>query len=77
VGDMVRTDSGELLPVEGVEDSGKWERDYNWEVEDYHTYFVSTSEDAPSIWAHNTDGCLGNSLSSTKETTRRNRSHLA
>lgn len=28
VGDMVRSDSGELLPVEGIEDSGKWERVY-------------------------------------------------
>lgn len=24
------------------------------EVEDYHTYFVSATEDGPSIWAHNT-----------------------
>jgi hypothetical protein len=54
VGDVVRTDSGELLAVEGIEDSGRWERVYNWEIEDYHTYYVSASEDSASIWAHNT-----------------------
>ncbi|MHB1425942.1 MAG: polymorphic toxin-type HINT domain-containing protein, partial [Gemmataceae bacterium] len=53
VGDVVRTDGGELLPVEAIENSGKWERVYNWEIEDYHTYFVSASEDGASIWAHN------------------------
>jgi hypothetical protein len=53
VGDVVRTDAGELLAVEAIEDSGRWERVYNWQVQDYHTYFVSASEDAPSIWAHN------------------------
>ncbi|MHB1425944.1 MAG: hypothetical protein ACYC3I_22500 [Gemmataceae bacterium] len=26
---------------------------YNWEIEDYHTYFVSASADGASIWAHN------------------------
>jgi len=69
VGDVVRTDAGELLTVETIEDTGKWERVYNWEIEDYHTYFVSANEDGANIWAHNTDGCHGNSLSSTKETT--------
>jgi hypothetical protein len=62
VGDLVRTDAGELLAVEGIEDSGKWERVYNWEVEDYHTYFVSASDNAASIWAHNTanpETCAG------------------
>ncbi len=44
VGDVVRTEEGKLLPVEGIEDSGKWERVYNWEIEDYHTYFVSASD---------------------------------
>lgn len=58
IGDVVRTDAGDLLAVEGIEDSGQWERVYNWEVEDYHTYFVSASEDAPSIWAHNNDTCV-------------------
>jgi hypothetical protein len=54
VGDVLRTRDGRLLVVEGVEETGTWERVYNWEVEDYHTYFVSASEDAPSFWAHNT-----------------------
>jgi hypothetical protein len=69
VGDVVRTDAGELLAVEAIEDGGQWERVYNWEIEDYHTYFVSASEDGASIWAHNADGCHGNSLSNTRETT--------
>jgi hypothetical protein len=57
IGDVVRTDAGELLPVEAIEDAGKWEKVYNWEIEDYHTYFVSASEDAPNVWAHNTAPC--------------------
>jgi hypothetical protein len=24
---------------------------YNWEIEDYHTYFDNDNEDAPSNWA--------------------------
>jgi hypothetical protein len=56
VGDVVRTDAGELLSVEGVETTAKWERVYNWEIEDYHTYYVSASEDGASVWAHNTYG---------------------
>jgi hypothetical protein len=53
VGDVLRTRCGLLLTVESVEDTGKWERVYNWEIEEYHTYFVSSSDDALSIWAHN------------------------
>jgi len=56
VGDMVRTDAGALLAVEAIEDSGEWEKVYNWEIEDYHTYYVSATEDSVSVWAHNT-GC--------------------
>ena len=58
VGDALRTDSGELLPVEAIEDSGKWEKVYNWEIEDYHTYFVASEEWGLAFWAHNLD-CAG------------------
>ncbi len=55
IGDVVRTDAGELLPVEAIEGAGKWEKVYNWEIEDYHTYFVSASEEGANIWAHNAE----------------------
>jgi len=41
------------VPVEGVADSGTVETVYNFEVEEYHTYFVSASEAGVSVWAHN------------------------
>jgi hypothetical protein len=52
-GDVVRTEDGRLVAVSGVKATGVWERVYNWEVEDYHTYFVSATADGASIWAHN------------------------
>jgi hypothetical protein len=64
-GDLVRTEDGRLVAVSSVRDTGVWERVYNWEVEDCHTYFVSTALDANSIWAHNANGC-GPSRSKTR-----------
>jgi hypothetical protein len=53
VGDLLRTKDGRLVAVARVEATGSWEKVYNWEIEDYHTYYVSAGLDAGSIWAHN------------------------
>tara|TARA_R110002072_G_scaffold35743_7_gene105444 strand:+ start:4503 stop:5030 length:528 start_codon:yes stop_codon:yes gene_type:complete len=37
-------------------------RHYNFEVEDFHTYFVSETKSDPAVWVHNT-GCLDRSQS--------------
>ncbi len=52
VGNLLVTDEGTLVRVEGVEDSGKVETVYNFLVADYHTYFVSATEAGESVWAH-------------------------
>jgi hypothetical protein len=59
VGDLLRTREGRLVAVSRVEATGSWERVYNWEVEDWHTYYVSADLDADGIWAHNAGGCGG------------------
>jgi hypothetical protein len=55
VGDLLRTKEGRLVAVARVQDTGVWEKVYNWEVEDYHTYFVSATADGASVWAHNAE----------------------
>ncbi len=53
IGDMLTTRDGSLVRVEGIADSGDVTTVYNWRIADHHTYFVSASADAASIWAHN------------------------
>jgi hypothetical protein len=53
IGDILLSDDGQLIPVEGVADSGQQETVYNLRVSDYHTYFVSGEEWGFSVWAHN------------------------
>ncbi len=53
IGDLLQLRSGEWVPVAGVAESGRVETVYNFEIEDYHTYFVSATETGCSIWAHN------------------------
>jgi hypothetical protein len=53
VGDQLLTREGSLVSVESVEDAGIIETVYNWRIADYHTYYVSETEDGASIWAHN------------------------
>jgi hypothetical protein len=65
-GNLLRTEDGRLVAVSSVQDTGVWERVYNWEVEDCHTYFVSATLDADSIWAHNA-GCKGGRAESGKK----------
>ncbi len=50
IGDLLMTCAGLLVPVEGVADSGRVEPVYNWRIAEYHTYFVSASEDGASVW---------------------------
>ncbi len=59
IGERLCTRHGQLVPVEGIADSGQVTAVYNWRIADYHTYFVSTNEQAASIWAHN--ACSGTS----------------
>ncbi len=51
--DLLLTDEGMLATVEGVEDTRKVESVYNFLVEDFHTYFVSETEEGVSVSAHN------------------------
>jgi Pretoxin HINT domain len=53
IGDMLTTPDGQLVPVEGVANSGAVETVYNWRIADHHTYFVSATEHGISVWAHN------------------------
>src|SRR5262249_33565825 len=50
IGDVLRTRGGLAVSVEGVADSGEVTTVYNWRVGEYHTYFVSATEDGVSIW---------------------------
>jgi hypothetical protein len=52
-GDRLRTDGGERVRVESVEDSGNIEPVYNLQVEDCHTYFVSASATDVAVLVHN------------------------
>jgi hypothetical protein len=72
VGDLFITDEGLLVTVEGMEDTGRVETVYNFLVEDFHTYFVSETEEGVSVWAHNTGttGC-GPTAAKAPATTRK------
>ncbi|SFS45668.1 DNRLRE domain-containing protein [Marininema halotolerans] len=48
-GDLLVTDKGKVLPVKRVTMTQKHVTVYNFEVEDYHTYFVSDDH----VWVHN------------------------
>ena len=55
VGDRLRCEDGSRVAVEGVRDTGTWDRVYNLRVADYHTYFVGCDEWGFGVWAHNAD----------------------
>lgn len=48
-GDLTFTADGKLLAISSIEVDGREETVYNFEVEDFHTYFVGES----GIWVHN------------------------
>jgi hypothetical protein len=51
-GERIATLSGSWAEVEEVYDTGKYERVYNLQVADYHTYFVG-GPGVDALWAHN------------------------
>jgi hypothetical protein len=51
-GDCVWTEERRWQAVVAVTDGGL-QTVYNFRVADYHTYFVSATQDAPAVWAHN------------------------
>ncbi|WP_244244910.1 polymorphic toxin-type HINT domain-containing protein [Leptospira koniambonensis] len=51
-GDITLIASGETLEIESIEIDNRQETVYNFEVEDFHTYFVGEV----GIWVHNDDG---------------------
>ncbi|MEZ6189559.1 MAG: polymorphic toxin-type HINT domain-containing protein [Planctomycetota bacterium] len=55
-GDQLLGSEGEQLVVTAHEVRQEEADHYNFEVEDWHTYFVSETEDDPAVWVHNT--CL-------------------
>ena len=58
IGDVLHSDDGQRITVEGVADSGRVQTVYNFRVAEYHTYFVGSAEWGFSVWAHNAD-CSG------------------
>ncbi|MCZ8239868.1 MAG: polymorphic toxin-type HINT domain-containing protein [Leptospiraceae bacterium] len=52
-GDLAFTTDGKLLTISSVDVENRDETVYNFEVEDFHTYFVGES----GIWVHNDDLC--------------------
>ena len=53
IGDVLLTRDDQLVPLQGVADSGRVETVYNWRITEWHTYFVSSALECSSIWAHN------------------------
>src|SRR5262245_28520779 len=51
-GDEIRTEDG-WATVGEIENTGRWEKVYNFRVADFHTYFVGAPEWGFSVWAHN------------------------
>jgi len=43
-GDAIWTEVSGWVTVEGVEDTGEWERVYNFRIAEFHTYFVGDVE---------------------------------
>lgn len=52
-GDRLLTSEGEWIGCEGIEDTGRIQTVYNFEVEDSHTYFVGEKEWGFDVWVHN------------------------
>ena len=54
VGDELSGSEGERLVVSGHEVRQEHAKHYNFEVEGFHTYFVSETKTDPAVWVHNT-----------------------
>jgi hypothetical protein len=55
VGDNLVTDDGQVVPVLGVQDAKRVETVYNFNIEEFHTYFVGGCDRGFSVWAHNAE----------------------
>src|SRR5262249_8906884 len=53
-GERVWTEASGWVTVEAVEETGEWETVYNFQIADYHTYFVGDADWGFAVWAHNT-----------------------
>jgi intein/homing endonuclease len=53
VGDNLVTDDGQVVPVISVQDAKRVETVYNFNIEEFHTYFVAAGDLGFSVWAHN------------------------
>ena len=53
VGDRLSGSLGEPLVVTGLEIREEQAKHYNFEVEGFHTYFVSETKSDPAVWVHN------------------------
>ena len=54
LGDELSGSEGEQLVVSGHEVREEHAKHYNFEVEGFHTYFVSETKTDPAVWVHNT-----------------------
>ncbi len=52
-GDQLRGSQGEALVVVGLAIKAEEADHYNFEVAEWHTYFVSETEADPAVWVHN------------------------
>src|SRR5207248_3056197 len=53
IGDLVITSNDDVLQVTEVRYIDEIIDTFNCEVEEYHTYFVASSDKEPGIWVHN------------------------
>jgi hypothetical protein len=59
-GDCLLSHDGQWVSVEECFDTGLYERVYNVQIEEYHTYFVGRPDWGFSVWAHNAECHLAN-----------------
>ena len=52
-GDLLSTETGEWIELQGVSETDEIAVVYNFRVADHHTYFVGSTDWQFSVWAHN------------------------
>jgi len=57
VGDRLISEEGLEVRVEGITDTGRFEKVYNLRVAENHTYYVGSAVWGFDVWVHNT--CAG------------------
>jgi hypothetical protein len=56
VGDQVTSHTGQWLPIEANDSTGRFETVYNLRVAQDHTYFVGHDDWGFSVWVHHAGG---------------------